>query len=90
MLGAKMKDSDFKYVGDFYMLKTEVTQHIYKRVMGENPSRHKGPDYPVENVSWGDAIYFCNKLSIREGLEPVCQRYQSVDCAGSIAVQLDY
>lgn len=71
MLGAKMKDSDFKYVGDFYMLKTEVTQHIYKRVMGENPSRHKGPDYPVENVSWGDAIYFCNKLSIREGLEPV-------------------
>ena len=53
------------------MLKTEVTQHIYKRVMGENPSRHKGPDYPVENVSWGNAIYFCNKLSIREGLEPV-------------------
>ena len=39
--------------------------------MGENPSEHKGPDYPVEKVSWEDAIYFCNKLSARRGLTPV-------------------
>ena len=60
-----------EYVGDFKMLKTEVTQDLYKIVMGENPSEHKGSDYPVENVSWYDAIYFCNKLSARRGLTPV-------------------
>ena len=59
------------YASDFKILRTEVTQALYKIVMGENPSNHKGPDYPVENVSWFDAIYFCNKLSARRGLTPV-------------------
>ena len=55
----------------FTMLKTEVTQSLYKDVMGENPSRNKGEDYPVECVSWYDAIYFCNKLSKKLGFTPV-------------------
>ena len=55
----------------FTMLKTEVTQKLYQDVMGENPSRNKGEDYPVEYVSWCDAIYFCNKLSLLYGLTPV-------------------
>jgi len=45
----------------------EVTQGQYQAVMGETPSSFKGSDdLPVENVSWFDAIKFCNKLSERE------------------------
>ena len=53
------------------MLKTEVTQALYKAVMGENPSGFKGDDLPVEKVTWCDAVYFCNKLSEKMGLTPV-------------------
>ena len=51
--------------------KTEVTQELYEVFMGENPSRFKGANNPVEYVSWYDAIYFCNKLSVAKGYEPV-------------------
>ena len=61
------------------MLQTEVTQYIYEIVMGENPSYFdRNPaegelqeKRPVENVSFYDAIYFCNKLSTMFGLVPV-------------------
>lgn len=64
------------------MSKTEVTQDLYELVMGENPSYFQGTKNlpaegenqskrPVENVSWYDAIYFCNKLSVIFGLDPV-------------------
>lgn len=56
----------------FDALKTEVTQKLYKYVMGENPSiLYKGDDLPVENVSLYDAVYFCNKLSLILGYSPV-------------------
>ena len=50
---------------------TEVTQKLYTSVMGSNSSDYKGDNNPVENVSWYDAIYFCNKLSEKLGLTPV-------------------
>ncbi len=50
---------------------TEVTQEQYASVMGENPSRFKGADLPVECVSWYDAIYFCNELSRVAGVASV-------------------
>lgn len=53
------------------MLSTEVTQIMYQIIMGENPSRFKGENNPVERVSWNDAVYFCNKLSEKMGLTPV-------------------
>jgi formylglycine-generating enzyme required for sulfatase activity len=51
----------------FYLLATEVSQAQYTAVMGENPSYFRGDDLPVENVSWDDAVRFCEKLSKREG-----------------------
>jgi formylglycine-generating enzyme required for sulfatase activity len=54
---------------DFLMSKYEVTQKLYEEVTGKNPSLAKGKDLPVENVSWFDAIEFCNMLSAREGYD---------------------
>ena len=56
----------------FYINKYEVTQREYQEIMGTNPSNYfKGENLPVDNVSWYDAIEFCNRLSHREGLTPV-------------------
>jgi formylglycine-generating enzyme required for sulfatase activity len=51
----------------FYMGQTEVTQRQWEAVMRNNPSDFEGSDLPVENVSWDDAVEFCNKLSRKEG-----------------------
>jgi formylglycine-generating enzyme required for sulfatase activity len=57
-------------VKGFYMSDHEVTQKEWVEVMGRNPSYFKGDTLPVENVSWYDAIEYCNKRSAREGLTP--------------------
>ncbi|MFI5460111.1 MAG: formylglycine-generating enzyme family protein [Isosphaerales bacterium] len=55
----------------FYLGIHEVTQGQYEAVMGSNPSQFKGSDdLPVENVSWLDAVTFCDKLSEREKRTP--------------------
>lgn len=57
---------------NYSILATEVTQELYESVMGENPSEFKGEkNLPVESVSWVGAVKFCNKLSEKEGLDPV-------------------
>ena len=51
----------------FYLGMTEVTQGHYRAVTGQSPSQFKGPDeLPVENVSWEEAVAFCDKLNDRE------------------------
>jgi formylglycine-generating enzyme required for sulfatase activity len=55
-------------VSTFFMDKTLVTQDQYEKAMGENPSRWKGVNNPVEQVRWSDAVRFCNKRSELEGL----------------------
>ena len=61
----------------FYLGAYEVTQEQYETIMGKNPSRFSGrPRNPVDDVTWIDAVTFCNKLSEREGLAPY---YRIVD-----------
>ncbi|MEN9353767.1 MAG: hypothetical protein RL318_1092, partial [Fibrobacterota bacterium] len=51
----------------FWMDRTEVTQGAYRRVMGENPSKFNacGDDCPVDNVSWNEALEYCQKVGKR-------------------------
>ena len=59
----------------FLMGKTEVSQGLWRSVMGSNPSTKDykgvslvGDSLPVQNVDWCDAVAFANKLSARDGL----------------------
>ena len=55
-------------VSDCYIGETVVTQGLWKAVMGRNPSTFdNGDNYPVENVTWFDAVNFCNELSLKTG-----------------------
>lgn len=57
-------------VNSFYMAKTEVSQQEYQSVMGSNSSEMKGDNLPITNITWYDAIQYCNKLSENAGLIP--------------------
>ena len=48
---------------NFKMGRFEVTQRQWVSVMGDNPSKFKGDDNPVENVSWNDCKQFLVKLN---------------------------
>ena len=51
----------------FYLSKYEVTQEEYQRVIGKNPSRFRGAQNPVEQVSWNDVMAFTKALTKSEG-----------------------
>ena len=64
---------EVKLTHGFWMLETEVTQEMYERVIGMNPSAYSklNPSpyaesdvgqYPVENVNWHEAVEFCRCL----------------------------
>ena len=59
---------------EFLLSEIEVTQELYELVMEYNPSWFKGKEdssqRPVENVTWYDAVMFCNKLSELQGKKP--------------------
>ena len=52
-------------LSDYYIGKYEVTQGLWKKVMGSNPSKFIscGDDCPVESVSWDDCQTFISKLN---------------------------
>ncbi|MFA7543968.1 MAG: SUMF1/EgtB/PvdO family nonheme iron enzyme [Candidatus Cloacimonadaceae bacterium] len=65
-------------LSSFYISKYETTQAEYQAVMGTNPARYYGvgDNYPVYYVSWFNAIEYCNRCSMQEGLNP-CYSYGS-------------
>lgn len=56
-------------VSAFWLGKVPVTQAQYQAVMGKNPSHftENGANRPVEQVSWRDAVAFCEQLSQQTG-----------------------
>ena len=54
-------------LSSYYIGETEVTQALWKAVMGSNPSFFKGDNLPVECVSWNDCQTFISKLNALTG-----------------------
>jgi len=55
----------------YQLCSVPVTQELYSEMIGSNPSSVAGGMHPVVNVSWYDAIAFCNSLSDQLGVEQV-------------------
>jgi formylglycine-generating enzyme required for sulfatase activity len=51
----------------FWLGSQPVTQAQWQAVMEHNPSSFRGPDRPVEQVSWEDVLEFCKRLSEQDG-----------------------
>jgi len=56
-------DEPIPVKASFYLAAHETTNLQWRKVMGSVPSHLKDDDQPVEQVSWGEAIEFCRKLS---------------------------
>ena len=54
-------------VSSFWIGQTEVTQELWEKVMGKNPSNFKGNKLPVEKVSWTDCQDFIKELNTKTG-----------------------
>ena len=82
----KLETIDFEMIKitgkNIEFAKTETTQELYETIMGENPSYFKARlQNPVENMSYYDVVYFCNKLSLAKGLQPVYSVNGSIYCS---------
>jgi formylglycine-generating enzyme required for sulfatase activity len=71
------------------MSKYEVSQEKYLSVMGVNPSYLQGENFPVDRVSWYDAIEYCNKLSKKENLE-LCYKIETDPVTKLVLVKCDF
>ncbi|MEA5550532.1 bifunctional serine/threonine-protein kinase/formylglycine-generating enzyme family protein [Anabaena cylindrica UHCC 0172] len=63
-------------VKNFFIGKYPITQSQWKAVaalpkiqqaLDSNPSKYKGANFPIENVSWYEAVEFCLRLSVKTG-----------------------
>ena len=66
-LQSPQNDNGHLTISDYWIGETEVTQKLWKAVMGSNPSEFQGDNLPVEQVSWNDCQEFISKLSNMTG-----------------------
>ncbi len=60
-----------KFTYDFFIGKTEISQKEYKALMGVNPSYFEGDYFPVDNITWFDAVLCCNEMSKQENFDTI-------------------
>ena len=79
-----------RFTYDFYMDSTLVTQDDYLKLMGKNPSGNITGDLrlPVEQVTWYDAILYCNARSLLDHLDPV-YTYKSIERKDNNVINID-
>src|SRR5690242_1224625 len=56
-----------------------VTWELYREILGERPVEGAGPRLPVTDVSWREAVEFCDRLSRAAGLRPCYSGGDDVD-----------
>ena len=65
----------------FYLGKYPIAQGLWNTIMDNNPSHFIGSTLPVEQVSWFQCIEFCNRLSLKDELNPAYTiNGQNVQC----------
>ncbi|MFN8671448.1 MAG: formylglycine-generating enzyme family protein [Candidatus Sericytochromatia bacterium] len=90
----KMQNTtEVKLSYDFYVGKYQVTQQLWKSIMGQenNPSNFVGELVPVQNITWFEAIKFCNALSKKYDL-PIAYNEQTgelLDSNGNITTDIN-
>ncbi len=66
---ARRKDNEAQHsvtiTKAFYLSETEVTQEVWQKVVGANPSKFQLANNPVEQVSWNDCQSFCQSSGLR-------------------------
>ena len=90
--GGKVEVNSVEFTFNAYSISvTEVTQAAYAEAMGGMPEQPKdAPEYPVVNVSWFDAVLFCNELSKSVGLD-TAYVYSSVGAENYLQdLEIDY
>ena len=83
-------------VAPFAMMVMPVTQGLYRRTRGLESSADQGDALAVANVSWVDAVRFCNRLSAAATRAPayrltdVAGREVAVDAAAKVVARVEW
>ncbi|SHF71981.1 formylglycine-generating enzyme family protein [Pedobacter caeni] len=72
-------------IDPFLMARFPVTQELYFSITNKAPSFFKGDKHPVEQVSWTEAVDFCNLMSRKSGLK---ECYSLNGSAGNVVCDL--